>query len=79
MEAKQVNKVFMQAIGGSPKRRASTPAQKRRLATKEKIELLERLAAEIRNKARETPAWSKGYFSAIATIEMEIQRIRNGI
>lgn len=76
MKASQANDVFKRAIGGAARKPRQTPAQKRLEIANTQIEALERVAAEIRSKARETPAWSKAYFSAVTAIEMEIQRIK---
>lgn len=80
MKSNEVQAYFCKAIGKSisPKKR-KTPRQKRKEIAEGKIEVLERVAANIRKKARENPSWDKAYFSAITTIEFEIQEIKNGI
>ncbi|MPT55023.1 hypothetical protein [Delftia sp.] len=40
-------------------------------------EVLQACIADIRRKARETPAWAKGLNSAITTIELQLAQIKD--
>lgn len=79
MTSDEANNIIKRAICPPMKKKPrTTPAQRRRELADAQIAALERVAADIRNKARETPGWAKGYFSAITSIELEISAIRSG-
>lgn len=56
-----------------PKARKSA----RRAIAAAKREILHACIADIRRKARDTPAWAKGYNSAITAIEQQLAQIKD--
>lgn len=56
-----------------PKARKSA---RRAIATAQR-EVLQACIADIRRKARDTPAWAKGYNSAITAIEQQLAQIKD--
>jgi hypothetical protein len=73
MKAEELQNIFGTAIiGNAKKKRRQTPSSKRKEISDAQIAVLEKVAKAIRNKARETPAWARGYFSAVTTIEIEL-------
>ena len=61
-------------IGGRKPR--TTASAKRREIAMAQVATLEKVLADIRRKARETPTWATAYFSAATTIEIEIAAIK---
>ncbi|KEH14652.1 hypothetical protein GY15_04280 [Delftia sp. 670] len=50
--------------------------QRRAIAAAQR-EVLQACIADIRRKARDTPAWAKGYNSAITAIEQQLAQIKD--
>ena len=65
-----------------PRTRDPAPGPKARKNQRQAIaaaqrEVLQACIADIRRKAREAPAWAKGYNSAITTIELQLAQIKD--
>lgn len=78
MEAKDV-KILANLLPKKPRVKKSTPAQKRRDITNAKIEALQAAIVAIRDKMREdrfVNDWRPAYYSAITTIELEVQKLK---
>lgn len=76
MTTAQAHKVICAAIHKGPK--VETPASRvkaRRAAKEAKVQALQEAITRIKGQAREMPAWEKGYFSAITSIELLIKEI----
>ncbi len=65
-----------------PVARSKEPGPKARKSARRAIaaaqrEVLQACIADIRRKARDTPAWAKGYNSAITAIEQQLAQIKD--
>ena len=60
-------------VRGTPKSRVT---QRREVAAAQ-VEALESVLADIRRKARETPAWAAAYNSAATSVELKIAHIKS--
>ena len=78
MQAKDV-KILANLLSKKKKVKRATPAQKRRDITNAKIEALQSAIVAIKDKMREdrfVNDWRPAYYSAITTIELEVQKLR---
>ena len=78
MQAKDV-KILANLLSKKPRVKKSTPAQKRRDITNAKIEALQAAIVAIKDKMREdrfVNDWRPAYYSAITTIELEVQKLK---
>ncbi|UCV00267.1 hypothetical protein [Acidovorax radicis] len=71
--SQQISNAFGNAICRPVKKTRTTPSKKRRELVDAQVAALRAAIEDIRNKARETPAWAHGYNSAITAIESRIQ------
>ncbi len=78
MQAKDV-KILANLLSKKPMVKRATPAQKRRDITNAKIEALQAAIVAIKDKMREdrfVNDWRPAYYSAITTIELEVQKLK---
>lgn len=76
MHTAQANKLFAAAIYSGPKVQTAASRSKARSETKDaKVAALNEAIQRIRAQAREMPAWERGYFSAITSIELLVKEI----
>ena len=80
MQTKDINAKIMANIAPKkPRAKKETPSQKRRDITNAKIEALQAAIVAIKDKMREdrfVNDWRPAYYSAITTIELEVQKLR---
>ena len=66
---------FLASIPKAPKRTTLTAKQRKAVAD-EKVAMLQEVLADIRRKARETPAWAHGLNAAATSVELQIAAIK---
>jgi len=80
MQTKDINAKIMANIAPKkPRAKKETPSQKRRDITNAKIEALQAAIVAIKDKMREerfVNDWRPAYYSAITTIELEVQKLK---